>query len=122
MKKFFVTTLIISLVCVSAYASDIEGVKKLKEKKDGSFKVHCHNKTKGTISFEESFESDEDAEFVGVRICTALKNKHKNYCENTADATPENSDCIWSGQDLKSRCESEYDWSLEEAAEFLCLN
>lgn len=68
MKKI---TLVILTLCLStfAYADDSSAVKKIKEKKDGSYLVKCADKTKGTISKEET------------NICVFSKENEKNRCE-----------------------------------------
>jgi hypothetical protein len=120
MKKYLTFILILLSATTSTQASDIYGVKKLKEKDDGSYLVRCDNKNRGTISFENSSEFGEDTEFSGVILCTKIKQKHKPYCEEIYDETPETYDCEWSRSNEKSRCEEMDNWSVEEAAEFLC--
>ncbi|MEI6895146.1 MAG: hypothetical protein V5789_11085 [Colwellia sp.] len=65
-------TLALITLCLSSYvyADEIPGVKKLKEKKDGSYIVKCIDKTKGVISKEES------------NICVFSKDNDKNRCES----------------------------------------
>ncbi|QLJ07248.1 hypothetical protein [Pseudoalteromonas sp. JSTW] len=67
-KSFFGVVFTTSFLAVAA--TNIPGVKKLKEIKEDTFKVHCVNGTKGVISREES------------NICAYSKNGAKNRCDD----------------------------------------
>lgn len=96
----------------STYAAfndiDMSNVTKIKEKNNGSYKVHCENKNKGVIAIEEN------------QLCTFVKDKRKKRCEDTYDATEENKQCKFSQQNLKNICQDQNTWSVEEAAAFIC--
>jgi hypothetical protein len=108
MKNILITAIICVFFCASSYADDKSGVKKIKEKSDGSYKVKCKNKTKGIISFEEG------------SLCAFTKHNKKKRCEEELDATEDNNACKFSKKNMKNICKDQYEWTVEEAAEFLC--
>ena len=100
---------LITITCFSLSAETMpKNVESIKENSSGNLKVKCEDKSKGTISFEES------------NICTFSKKRAKKRCEEIFGSNEENNDCIFSQNNLKNRCESDIDWSVEDAAEFLC--
>lgn len=79
MKKiiWFATLLAFFVSAAMAADSAIPGVKKLKQKVDGSYKVKCANGAKGTISREET------------NICVFSKDNDKNRCDDENNWTVE---------------------------------
>lgn len=82
------TTLTLTALLFCAFtvtaADKIPGVKKLKLKDDGSYKVKCVNKSKGTVSFEET------------------------------------NICVFSKENNKNRCDAQENWTVNEAAQYIC--
>ena len=78
-----IATLLFCAFSVTA-ADKIPGVKKLKLQDDGSYQVKCANKSKGTISQEET------------NICVFSKANNKN------------------------RCDDQDNWTVNDAAEYIC--
>jgi hypothetical protein len=72
MKKGLLLTALLAFSISAALAADtkISGVKNLKQKHDGSYKVKCANGAKGIISKEES------------NICVFSKGNNKNRCDD----------------------------------------
>jgi len=70
--KLAIATLVVlsNLTLAETITVKIPDVKKIVEKEDGSFKVKCVNKSKGTISKEET------------NICVFSKRNNKNRCED----------------------------------------
>jgi hypothetical protein len=79
MKKGLLLTLLLAFSISTAMAADtkIPGVKNLKEKKDGTYKVKCANGAKGIISKEET------------NICVFSKGNDKNRCDDETNWTVE---------------------------------
>lgn len=112
MKCKIVTIVIFAITSLSVNAKYVdtlpENVRSIKEKSSGALKVKCVDKSQGIISFEES------------NICTFSKNRTKKRCEETFDANQKNIDCTFSKKNLKNRCENDIDWTVKEAAQFIC--
>lgn len=110
MKYTYILTLILCAFSTSTYASDsdIEGVKKLTVKPDGSYKVKCDKKNRGIIFFEEE------------QMCAVIKVKRKKKCEEELNATEEDATCAFSKGNDNNQCKAQNEWTVEDAAEYIC--
>lgn len=95
MKTSLVTLLFSLSISLSASANESEFVKKIKEKDDDTYKVHCVDGLKGVVSIEEQ------------AVCVFAKKPKKH---TDLDYT------------AKSACRSQDEWTIEQAAEYLCKN
>lgn len=102
--KTILIALFLMLATSAGHASELNNVKKLKERKNGNFKVKCLNKVKGKVSFEiEELENGEEDKY----ICVFAKTNKKFAIE---------------GLEAKNVCKHTSEWTVEQAAEFLCAD